>query len=151
MGEKDEKNFDPLTPPPSRPLGAGPSICHSSLVTLGGGGPGGVWHKAMVLVCWRRLLASRHCVCVLCPEDPPSRCVGPPFLFLQHIKDPNGINLQFCAQHHSRGPGGGGGGHLKYTPAGDKRKKPHGPKDHSILGQKGHCGPASGPFSFATR
>ena len=38
MGEKDEKNFDPLTPPPSRPLGAGPSICHSSLVTLGGGG-----------------------------------------------------------------------------------------------------------------
>ena len=41
MGEKDEKNFDPLTPPPSRPLGAGPSICHSSLVTLGGGGSRG--------------------------------------------------------------------------------------------------------------
>ena len=67
---------------------------------------GGVWHKALVLVCWRRLLASRHCVCVLSPEDPPSRCVGPPFLFLHgggswhpHIKDPNGINLQLCAQH----------------------------------------------------
>ena len=45
-------------------------------------GGGGGWHKALVLVCWRRLLASRHCVWVLSPEDPPSRCAGPPFLFL---------------------------------------------------------------------
>ena len=44
---------------------------------MGGGG----WHKALVLVCWQCLLASRHCVWVLSPEDPPSRCVGPPFLF----------------------------------------------------------------------
>ena len=45
-------------------------------------GGGGGWHKALVLVCWRCLLASRYCVWVLSPEDPPSRCVGPPFLFL---------------------------------------------------------------------
>ena len=32
----------------------------------------GGWHKALVLVCWRRLLASRHWVWVLSPEDPPS-------------------------------------------------------------------------------
>ena len=31
--EKHQKNFDPLTRPPSRPLAAGPSIWHLSLVT----------------------------------------------------------------------------------------------------------------------
>ena len=33
----------------------------TSLVCAWGGG----WHKALVLVCWRRLLASRHCFRVL--------------------------------------------------------------------------------------
>ena len=41
MCEKQEKNFDPLTRPPSQPLAAGPSICHLSLITRGGGGTHG--------------------------------------------------------------------------------------------------------------
>ena len=71
-------------------------------------GEGGVWHQALELVCWRRLLASRHYNWVLNLEDPPCHCVGPPFLFVcgrswhQHIKDPIGIHLQLRAQHYSR-------------------------------------------------
>ena len=84
------------------PASGGRGTSYPRLQDIGGG----VWHRALVLVCWRRLLASRHCVWVLSPEDPPSRCVGPPCLFphgggswRQHIKNPNGINLQLCAQH----------------------------------------------------
>ena len=40
---KHEKNFDPLTRPPSRPLAAGPAICPLSLVNRGGGGGG--WQR----------------------------------------------------------------------------------------------------------
>ena len=40
MGEKHEKNFDPMTQPPSQPLAAGPSICHLPPVTRGGEGEG---------------------------------------------------------------------------------------------------------------
>ena len=40
MGEKYGQNVDPLTPDPTSklPLAAGPSICHLSPVTRGGGG-----------------------------------------------------------------------------------------------------------------
>ena len=41
MGEKHETNLYSLTRPPSRPLAAGPSICHLSLVAWGRGGLGG--------------------------------------------------------------------------------------------------------------
>ena len=39
-----------------------------------GGGEGGL---APVLVCWRRPLASGHCVRVLSPEDPPKPLCWP--------------------------------------------------------------------------
>ena len=42
MGENLEKEFDPVTRPPSRPLAAGPSICHLS---RGGGGEQGGDHN----------------------------------------------------------------------------------------------------------
>ena len=48
MGEKHEKIFNPLPRPPSRPLAAGPSMCHSSLEGEGDRygipwGVGGAW------------------------------------------------------------------------------------------------------------
>ena len=39
--QSTKKNFDPLTQPPSRPLAAGPFICHP--FTRGGGG-GALWY-----------------------------------------------------------------------------------------------------------
>ena len=63
-------------------------------------GGGGVWHEALVVVCFP-LVAPTGLSPLNSPEGPPSPCVGPPVLFLhggglwhQHIKDPNGINLQ---------------------------------------------------------
>ena len=41
VGDKHENNFDPLTLPASWPSSAGPSICHLSPVTRGGGGGSG--------------------------------------------------------------------------------------------------------------
>ena len=54
----------------------------------------------MVLVCRRRLLASRNCVGVLSPEDPPKPLCWPTVSVFpsvggswhQHMKGPNGIN-----------------------------------------------------------
>ena len=69
VGEQHEKTFDPLTPPPSRPLAAGPSICHLSPVTRGGGG--GTMKTPAAWVLCRCCALPRGCctgaMLVLCP------------------------------------------------------------------------------------
>ena len=63
MGAKHKRNFHPLTQPPSPALADGPSMCHLSPVSRGGGGisrgrttmniPGVQWHAPL---CMRRFL-----------------------------------------------------------------------------------------------
>ena len=82
---------------------------------------GGVGHKALVLVCGRRLLASRHCVRVLSPEDPPKPlCCG-----CVARGGGGGAALQKTSSNNTdwplwgvtgRSPGEGGGPHPPHLP-----------------------------------
>ena len=67
MGEKHETNFNPVARPPSRPLAAGLSMCHSSLVTRGGGRGAGVGGTVINIPVWDREYLSfslEGCGCI---------------------------------------------------------------------------------------